>query len=59
MLAALVTGVAKILNGFAQSTVSALADARELSMVSMLGWVAVARRRRSAPWPARAGACPA
>ncbi|MGH7579431.1 MAG: hypothetical protein ACREM9_04615 [Gemmatimonadales bacterium] len=42
VLAALVTGVAKILNGFAQSTVSALADARELSMVSLLGWVAVA-----------------
>jgi O-antigen/teichoic acid export membrane protein len=42
VLAALVTGVAKILNGFAQSTVSALADARELSVVSVLGWVAVA-----------------
>ena len=42
VLAALVTGVAKILNGFAQSTVSALADARELSLVSLLGWVAVA-----------------
>ena len=42
VLAALVTGVAKILNGFAQSTVSALADGRELSVVSVLGWVAVA-----------------
>ncbi len=42
VLAALVTGVAKILNGFAQSTVSALADARELSVVSVMGWVAVA-----------------
>jgi O-antigen/teichoic acid export membrane protein len=41
VLAALITGVAKILNGFAQSTVSALADARELSLVSLLGWVAV------------------
>jgi O-antigen/teichoic acid export membrane protein len=40
--AALITGFAKILNGFAQSTVSALADARELSVVSVLGWVAVA-----------------
>jgi len=40
--AALVTGLAKILSGFAQSTVSALADARELSVVSLLGWVAVA-----------------
>lgn len=42
VLAALVTGVAKIVNGFAQSTVSALADARELSVVSVLGWAAVA-----------------
>jgi O-antigen/teichoic acid export membrane protein len=42
LAAALVTGLAKVLNGFAQSTVSALADARELSVVSVLGWVAVA-----------------
>ncbi len=41
VLAALVTGVVKIMNGFAQSTVSALADARELSLLSVLGWVAV------------------
>jgi O-antigen/teichoic acid export membrane protein len=41
VLAALVTGVVKIMNGFAQSTVSALADARELSVLSVLGWVAV------------------
>jgi O-antigen/teichoic acid export membrane protein len=41
VLAALVTGVAKIVNGFAQSTVSALADARELSVVNLLGWAAV------------------
>jgi len=42
VLAALVSGVAKILNGFAQSTVSALADARELSLVMVMGWVAAA-----------------
>jgi O-antigen/teichoic acid export membrane protein len=42
VLAAVVTGVAKILNGFAESAVAALADARELSAVSLLGWVAVA-----------------
>jgi O-antigen/teichoic acid export membrane protein len=42
VLAAVVTGVAKILNGFAESAVAALADARELSTVSLLGWVAVA-----------------
>lgn len=41
VLAAVVTGVAKVLNGFAQSAVSALADPRELSIVSVLGWVAV------------------
>jgi hypothetical protein len=41
VLAALVTGVVKIMNGFAQSTVSALADARELSILSVLGWAAV------------------
>lgn len=42
VLAAVVTGVAKILNGFAESAVAALADARELSTVSLLGWGAVA-----------------
>jgi O-antigen/teichoic acid export membrane protein len=41
VLAAVVTGFAKVLNGFAQSAVSALADARELSLVNALGWVAV------------------
>lgn len=41
VLAAVVTGVAKVLNGFAQSAVSALADQRELFTVSVLGWVAV------------------
>ena len=41
VLAAVVTGMIKVLNGFAQSAVSALADPRELSLVSMLGWVAV------------------
>jgi O-antigen/teichoic acid export membrane protein len=39
VLAAVVTGFAKVLN--AQSAVSALADARELSLVNALGWVAV------------------
>lgn len=41
VLAAVVTGFAKILNGFAQSAVSALAEPRELHLVSMLGWVSV------------------
>lgn len=41
VLAAVVTGLIKVLNGFAQSAVSALADPRELSVVSVLGWVSV------------------
>ena len=41
VLAAVVTGLAKVLNGFAESAVAALADPRELSAVSLLGWVAV------------------
>ncbi|HEX6668954.1 MAG TPA: hypothetical protein VF061_05325 [Gemmatimonadales bacterium] len=41
VLAAVVTGVAKVLNGFAQSAVSAMADRRELALVSVLGWVSV------------------
>ena len=41
VLAAVVTGFAKVLNGFAQSTVSALAEPRELHLVAVLGWVSV------------------
>jgi O-antigen/teichoic acid export membrane protein len=41
VLAAVVTGLIKVLNGFAQSAVSALAEPRELSLVSLLGWVSV------------------
>ena len=41
VLAAVVTGFAKVLNGFAQSAVSALAEPRELHLVSVLGWVSV------------------
>ena len=42
LLVALVFGIVFCLNGFAQSTVSALADGSELSVVTLLGWVAVA-----------------
>jgi len=42
ILAAVITGVAKILNAFTKSTVSALADTRELTVVNALGWVSVA-----------------
>jgi O-antigen/teichoic acid export membrane protein len=41
VLAAVVTGFAKVLNGFAQSAVSALAEPRELHLVAVLGWVSV------------------
>jgi O-antigen/teichoic acid export membrane protein len=41
VLAAVVTGIAKVLNGFAQSAVSALAEPRELHVVAVLGWVSV------------------
>ena len=42
LLAALVSGVAKIMNAFTKSTVSALASPAELSLVNILGWVSVA-----------------
>jgi O-antigen/teichoic acid export membrane protein len=42
LLAALISGVAKIMNAFTKSTVSALATPAELSIVNLLGWVSVA-----------------
>jgi O-antigen/teichoic acid export membrane protein len=42
VLAALVSGVAKIMNAFTKSTVTALASPAELSMVNLLGWASVA-----------------
>jgi O-antigen/teichoic acid export membrane protein len=42
LLAALVSGVAKIMNAFTKSTVTALASPAELSLVNILGWVSVA-----------------
>jgi O-antigen/teichoic acid export membrane protein len=42
VLAALVSGVAKVSNAFSKSTASALATGPELSAVNLLGWVAVA-----------------
>lgn len=41
VLAALASGIAKILNAFAKATVSALATARELAIVNFLGWGSV------------------
>jgi hypothetical protein len=41
ILAALVSGVVKIMNAFAKATVSALATARELAVINVLGWASV------------------
>jgi len=42
VLAAVVSGVAKVLNAFTRATASALATPRELSAVNLLGWVSLA-----------------
>jgi O-antigen/teichoic acid export membrane protein len=42
LLAALISGMAKIMNAFTKSTVTALATPSELSIVNLLGWVSVA-----------------
>ena len=42
VLAAVVSGVAKVFNAFTRATASALATTRELSAVNLLGWVSLA-----------------
>ncbi|MEP7227309.1 MAG: hypothetical protein ABI785_08115 [Gemmatimonadales bacterium] len=42
LVAALFSGVAKVMNAFTKSTVTALATARELSIVNVFGWISVA-----------------
>jgi O-antigen/teichoic acid export membrane protein len=42
MLAALVSGVTKIINAFTKATVTALASPAEVSMVNLFGWASVA-----------------
>lgn len=42
LLATIFSGVAKVLNAFTRSTVTALASASELSIVNLFGWVSVA-----------------
>jgi Na+-driven multidrug efflux pump len=42
VLAAIVSGVAKILNAFSKAAAAALATPRELSRVNVIGWVSVA-----------------
>jgi hypothetical protein len=41
LLSALVSGMAKIMNAFTKSTVTALATPAELSMVNVFGWISV------------------
>jgi O-antigen/teichoic acid export membrane protein len=55
LLAALISGVAKIMNAFTKSTVTALATPAELSIVNLLGWVSVALAIPAAFFGARWG----
>jgi O-antigen/teichoic acid export membrane protein len=55
LLAALFSGVAKILSAFTKSTVAALATPSELSMVNLLGWVSLALAVAAAFFGARWG----
>jgi O-antigen/teichoic acid export membrane protein len=41
LLAAVVSGIAKIANSFAKATASAMAEPRELSLINAMGWVSV------------------
>jgi O-antigen/teichoic acid export membrane protein len=42
MIAALASGIAKVLNAFAKALVTALSEAREVTRVNLWGWVSVA-----------------
>lgn len=55
LLAALVSGVAKIMNAFTKSTVTALATPAELSLVNLLGWASVGLAIAAAVFGARWG----
>jgi O-antigen/teichoic acid export membrane protein len=41
LLAAIFSGIAKIMNSFTKATVTALATEREVSMINLLGWASV------------------
>jgi O-antigen/teichoic acid export membrane protein len=41
LLAAIVSGIAKIANAFSKATASAVAEPRELSLVNLSGWISV------------------
>jgi O-antigen/teichoic acid export membrane protein len=55
LLATLFSGVAKIMNSFTKSTVTALATGREVSLVNLLGWVSVGLAVAAAVFGARWG----
>jgi O-antigen/teichoic acid export membrane protein len=55
LLAALVSGVAKIMDAFTKSTVTALATPAELSLVNLFGWVSVLLAVLAAVFGARWG----
>jgi O-antigen/teichoic acid export membrane protein len=55
LLAAIISGIAKIMNSFTKSTVTALATQAELSMVNVLGWASVAVAIPAAVFGARWG----
>jgi O-antigen/teichoic acid export membrane protein len=55
LLAAVISGMAKIMNAFTKSTVTALATPGELSAVNLLGWVSAALAIPAAVFGARWG----
>lgn len=55
LLAALVSGVAKIMDAFTKSTVTALATPAELSLVNLFGWASVLLAILAAAFAARWG----
>lgn len=55
IVAALISGIVKILNAFAKATVSALATPRELALVNLLGWSSVLLAVAAAVFGARWG----
>jgi O-antigen/teichoic acid export membrane protein len=55
IIAAVVSGVAKIMNAFTKATVTALATPGEVSLVNLLGWVSVALSIPAAMFGARWG----
>jgi O-antigen/teichoic acid export membrane protein len=55
ILASIVAGIAKILNSFSKATVSALGDARELTLVNLAGWASVGVAVLAAVFAARWG----